>query len=452
LSFLVPLALFGWIPVVIVLFAVLPAKSATAYAFAIGWCFLPIAGYSLPGLPDYTKTFATSIGALLGLATFHAHLFLKLRGSLLDIALAVFCLSPYLSSVTNGLGAYDGLSAVIDQVVTWGLPYFVGRVVYRSVEDISALALAIVYCGFLYVPLCLWEVRMSPQLHANFYGFHQHSFAQTVRFGGWRPTVFMQHGLQVSLWMGFCFLIVYIAWRAKMQLNRSIPMWLMVAILGGTLVLLKSFGALVLVMAGIGLYEFVRLTRIRSVYLLIPLLVAGYLLGRGSGAMTLESLVTLVQQNVNEDRAGSLQFRFDNENLLAAKARQQLLFGWGGWGRNRVFDENGKDLTVTDGLWIIIFGTQGMVGLISFYAMQLSGPIAVLTSIRFRSQHFSIALAIGCCIATVDTLPNAMPIPIIQVAVGAIVTRLRYRTQSKPDNQKYLTMDAVHDEAILTES
>jgi hypothetical protein len=87
--------------------------------------------------------------------------------------------------------------------------------------------------------------------------------------------------------------------------------------------------------------------------------------------------------------------------------------------------------------------------MISFYAIQLSGPIAALTSRRFRSEYFSIALATGCCIATVDTLPNAMPIPIIQVAVGAIVSGLRFRIQSKPDDQIDLPMDAIHDDQVV---
>ena len=59
------------------------------------------------------------------------------------------------------------------------------------------LLISIFIGGLLYVPLCLFEIRMSPQLHKLVYGFHQHIFAQTFRFEGWRPTVFLQHGLAV---------------------------------------------------------------------------------------------------------------------------------------------------------------------------------------------------------------------------------------------------------------
>ena len=66
--------------------------------------------------------------------------------------------------------------------------------------------------GLIYVPLCLFEVRMSPQLHNMVYGFAQHSFGQTVRGGGWRPMVFMQHGLAVGLFMS-----VMLPWAPKLM-------------------------------------------------------------------------------------------------------------------------------------------------------------------------------------------------------------------------------------------
>ncbi len=66
------------------------------------------------------------------------------------------------------------------------------------------------------------------------------------------------------------------------------------------------------------------------------------------------SIADFVEQNVSADRANSLRHRLNNEDMLLSRAFESPLFGWGGWGRNRVYDENGKDLTVTDGLWIII--------------------------------------------------------------------------------------------------
>jgi len=209
LSVLVPLFLFGWIPVSLLLFHFLAPIRATAFTLALGACFLPVAGYSIPGLPDFTKTFAVSIGGLSGVLLFHRELLVRFRPNAADIPAAVFCLCPLASSLSNDLGLYDGLSAVIDQTITWGIPYGIGRIVCRSTADISQLGEVVVWVGIICIPFCLWEVVMSPQLHYQFFGFHQHDLAQTIRGGGWRPMVFMRHGLQLALWMCGCLVLCF---------------------------------------------------------------------------------------------------------------------------------------------------------------------------------------------------------------------------------------------------
>ena len=64
MGFLVPVTLFGWIPFVLFLFMVLPPRRAVITAFLLAWLFLPMAGYSIHGLPDYTKMSATAAGVV----------------------------------------------------------------------------------------------------------------------------------------------------------------------------------------------------------------------------------------------------------------------------------------------------------------------------------------------------------------------------------------------------
>ena len=64
-----------------------------------------------------------------------------------------------------------------------------------------ALAAGIVAAGLVYVPFCLFEVKQSPQLHVIVYGYMPHDFGQQVRFGGYRPMVFLGHGLLVAFFM-----------------------------------------------------------------------------------------------------------------------------------------------------------------------------------------------------------------------------------------------------------
>ncbi|MEM6472645.1 MAG: O-antigen ligase domain-containing protein [Planctomycetota bacterium] len=438
MTLLVPLALFGWIPVVLMLYSLLPAKLATGIAFAAGWCFLPMASYPLPGLPDYSKMFATSIGSLVGLAIYHPAMLATLRPRLEDASAVVWCACPLASSLTNGLGIYDGLSAIVHQTITWGLPYLIGRVVYRKASDLVPLVSSILFCGVLYVPLCLWEVRMSPQLHASLYGFHQHSFAQTIRFGGWRPTVFMQHGLQVSLWMSSCFVIAFALWlfRGKKRFG-SMPVILIACALGTVLVLCKSLGALVLAATAVGCLLVCRQLRISLPVMFLASFVPAYALTRVSGVVSGDTAVQLVRTAINEDKAESLQFRLINENMLISRAMERPLFGWGGWGRNRVRDEAGNDMSVTDGLWIITLGINGFVGLCSLYGMLLLGPVRNLCSLRVRdlSSHPEKAAALGlaavCILHAIDSMPNAMVIPVFAVASGALASTAGQKREAR---------------------
>ncbi len=59
---LVYVALFGWVPLVLVLFAVLPPRRAVIFSFLIAWLFLPMSHLKLDGIPDYNKMSAACFG------------------------------------------------------------------------------------------------------------------------------------------------------------------------------------------------------------------------------------------------------------------------------------------------------------------------------------------------------------------------------------------------------
>ena len=44
------------------------------------------------------------------------------------------------SSLHNGLGVYDGLSAIFEQTVAWGMPYLLGRLYFTDYAGMRELA------------------------------------------------------------------------------------------------------------------------------------------------------------------------------------------------------------------------------------------------------------------------------------------------------------------------
>src|SRR5688572_3893178 len=189
---LVELALYGWVPVCLLLFGVLKPRHAVIASYLGAWLFLPMASFRVASLPDISKVTIASLGVMLGVAFFDPNKFLSFRFRWFDLPMLAWCLTPFASSMANGLGWWDGCSAIVQQLALWGFPYFIGRVYFTDWESFRELAVGLFIGGLIYVPLCLFEIRFSPVLHKRIYGYYQHSFIQHVRAGGYRPMVFMQ--------------------------------------------------------------------------------------------------------------------------------------------------------------------------------------------------------------------------------------------------------------------
>lgn len=429
MSILAYIAIYGWIPFVLYLFQRVPAQRAVVISFIGAWLFLPQAEIVLPGIPDLTKMSATCYGILLATIIFDVKRISSFKLSWIDIPVLVFCFCPVASSISNGLGPYDGFSASLAQIVTWGIPYFLGRIYLSNLQGARQLAIGIFVGGLAYIPFCLFEVRMSPQLHANLYGFRPHSdFAQNIRWGGFRPTVFMIHGLAVAAFMMAATLIGLWLWRSgTIKKIQTVPMTGLVPALMVTFILCKSTGAYFLLIFGFALLYFCWQIRSALPVLAIVGVILGYLfISSQTDAYITDQIVGGLSGIMPPERVQSLEFRFNNEEILSDIARQKPLFGWGGWGRALVYDDTGKLLTVPDSLWIIEYGEKGIVGLASMMAIFLIPPVAILAwrcppRLWLKPDYAPLAaLAVTVLMYTIDCMLNAMLNPIYILACGGL--------------------------------
>ena len=426
------LAMILWLPIILYLFAKFPPRKAVIMAFLGGLLFLPRrAGFALPLIPDYGGMVATCYGIFIGILIYDAQIFSKFKLKWIDLPIILFGISPIFSSLTNELGFYDGLNACLDRTFEWGMPYFLGRLYLNNFIGLRDLSISIVKAGLLYTPLCLYEVRMSPQLHSMVYGYFPHSFGQTIRLGGWRPQVFMQHGLMVGLFMMTATLIAIWLWQAKVvEKIWRIPIEWVSIILLITFILLKSTGAYVLMLVGLIILFCAKSIRTSLPLLLLMFAIVAYLAIAVSGNFNGENLVSFASDNISPERAQSLEYRFDNEEILGDRAREKILFGWGGWGRNRVLEENWAgqfvDISTPDSFWIIVFGTNGLMGLVSVFTSFLF-PVLYFSQWRYLVKtwfHPQIASAavLGVCLIlfVVDSLLNSMFNPIFPLIAGGL--------------------------------
>ncbi|MEA5612320.1 hypothetical protein [Nodularia spumigena] len=420
------LMLFGWPVLMGVLAIFIPARRAAAISIIGGNLFLPVAGISLPGLPDYTKPFAAGLGALVAALIGATPKLLSWRPRLIDVFFLAFMAAPGVSSILNGLGGYDAASSVVNQFLSWGVSYWIGRSLFDSHAAIKELAAGFVIGGMLYAPLCVWESVMSPQLHVQLYGYRPSSFIMAKRLGGWRPMVFMQHGLAVGAWMASSAIVAWILWRGRVVSSvLLIPISFVAIGLVAVTIGLRSTGAAILVVALICAVEFVQITRIRLAVLALLLAPAGYIGLRVAGWEGQELVAWAFR--FDEERAGSLEVRLVNDAMIVDRAMQQPIFGWGGWGRWRVKDEFGRDITISDSWWGILVGTTGVFGLVAAYGAFIA-PMFVLIRRKRSGRIFSggdgaaWALGFAVMLFVIDTLANAMPNASFLLASGAICT------------------------------
>jgi len=434
---MVPIALFGWIPVILLVFASFPPRRAMIFCFVFGWLFLPPAGYEIPGFPDYTKVTATTFGVLLAIILFDWQQLLSIRCRLFDMPMICWCLCPFASSISNGLGVYDGLSAIFEQTSKWGLPYLIGRVYLRNLNDFREVAIILFLGGLVYTPFCLWEIRMSPQLGRYLYGIGGVGIEYFNEFGKWgsRPRVFMGNALIVGTFMTAASLMGIWLWKTRCLTSlwglsaASLTLLLLI-----TTLLCKNLGALALLALGTAaLFSTKRLHSSVVIYLLIlasPLYMSLRITGKWSATPLVNTAAI-----IHEQRASSLQFRLNNEDLLAAKALQRPVFGWGRWGRARVYREDGKDISVTDGLWVIALGNTGVVGLVTLTMAMLLPPVMFLRRYPARTWvHPAIApaaaLAVLVTLYMIDNLFNDMLNPIYVVTAGGLARLATAQTTS----------------------
>ncbi|MEO0946849.1 MAG: O-antigen ligase domain-containing protein [Cyanobacteria bacterium J06641_5] len=423
--------MFGWFPFALGIFNRFPARRAIVATFIIAWLFLPIASYKFPGIPDLTKFSATSYSALLSIFLFDINRLKTFRPGWWDIPILFICFSPIFTSLDNDLGLYNGMAVTLKQTVTWGIPYFIGRLYLGSLVGLRELAIGIFVGGLAYIPLCLFEVRLSPQLHRMVYGFFPHNFAQTRRYGGFRPQVFMQHGLEVGIWMLAATLIGIWLWRTgAMRQIFGFPVAPLLPILLGTFVLCKSTGAWALCILGLFLLFFVTTFRTAlPMFLIVGVILFHLGTSTFSHPLHARALVDFLYTTPlgPTGRVDSLEFRVENEELLGDYAKQRFWLGWGGFDRNRpVNEKTGKLLGTPDSLFIVHFGIRGAIGVFSTFTLFLLPIVATIwrkgpVQSWARPERAPVGvLVIILLMYAADCLLNAMTNPIFILTMGGL--------------------------------
>jgi hypothetical protein len=462
------IVLYAWVPFVLMVFAVMKPRRAVIFAYIGGWLFLPMLSIKLNGIPDLTKFTASSFGVLLGAMIFDTRTLLSFRPKWFDIPMFVWCFCPYVTSEMQDLGWYDGASNVLAQMAVWGIPYFIGRCYFKELEAYRELGIAIVMGALIYMPFTWLEMKISPLLHKKIYGFFQHSFEQTKRWGSFRPMVFMQSGLALAMYMTVATVTGVWMWLSgSVKKLWGLPMGPLMFILFATAILCKTMAAIAFLFAALGALIWIRTLRsthwaLTAVPIIALVLVPPtYMILRGMEIVDRDHILHVFSKFTSEERLRSLEVRLIAEDKVTDKALTPTDMGngttemgngkthdpWWGWGKWdpdnpketpwRIYihwdklSPDGipyivtKDDAPTDGLWIITLGQYGKVGVIALTITILLPVLILWRRVPLRYWHHSLvapaaAMSLLLCTHMIDNLLNGMVNPLFMIALGGL--------------------------------
>ncbi len=308
----------------------------------------------------------------------------------------------------QGQGPYDLVSFSLSMALHTFVPFLVGRTMFRTSSDARDLLKALVIAFLIYSPLILFELKMSPQLHSWIYGYRQHAWGQVKRADGWRPQVFMHHGLALALFVCASALASWALVRARVRAVRWLHPTALAIYVTVILALLNSLGALVY---GIVLVPLMWVLTPRAQLRLaagLGIIVFLYPVLRLTGIFPAQDICDFFY-GLSPERGASLGFRFTNEDMLLDKFWERPLFGWSYFARGHIWTSEGKNISVIDGAWIAILGRGGFAEYITYFGLLVLPLGMALRSLpRVPREHQRLLAGVGMIsiVYTLDLLPN----------------------------------------------
>lgn len=360
-------------------------------------------------------------------------------GMLITILLVMNFTSPMLTTVTNSDPIFGGftprpalsISQGISETMLVGvqlLPFLLGYNLLGDRRGAETLLRALVIAILGYSVLMLFEVRFSPQLNIMLYGYFQHDFGQTVRYGGFRPIVFTEHPLWLAV-VTMCGFVASVAIARVEGTRRSI---LIACYLAFIMVICRSAGALIQALIAVPLVALARPRMMILAATIVASAALAYPVLRTTSLMPLQAIVDTAT-SISPERGQSLDFRLENEEKLVQRGLERPIFGWGGWGRSLFFDPyNGRLTSIPDGLWVIWIGAKGIYGYLAQFLMLVVPVWTMLLAVPRRIPDHALAefqmlggLSLMLAMNCLDLIPNATLTPVTWLIAGTLLGNAR---------------------------
>ena len=314
-------ALIAWPLIAAVLFGTTRLPVALCVTILGGYLLLPVqTSLDLPVLPPLNKHTIPALAALVLTAVFASSSrqdwpvqpgWLPRNPVVLGL-IFLLALGAFGTALTNrdglsygpiylpGLRSYDAFSVSLSILMNL-IPFLLARKILATPAGHRVLLVSVAVSASAYAILALYEVRMSPQLNIKVYGFFPSSWLQTVRSGGFRPVVFLGHGLSLGLYLAMATIAAFGLFRMLSPTTRG--KWLFAGLwLLGTLFLAKTIGALVITLVTILVIIFLPRRGQITFVTIVTIFILLYPLPRAAGFVPTDRIVSFFQ-GIDAERA-----------------------------------------------------------------------------------------------------------------------------------------------------
>jgi hypothetical protein len=405
-------------------------------SFLGGWILLPVGSYpagaadavfpywiiglALPSDMLLTKAVAAPMAAFVGVVIFDRQALARLRPIWLDLPIVLWCLWPAVAAAFAAEPRPAPLLAIGYLAAAWGLPWLLGRLYFASAEGRLLLVKGLVWSALACLPFSVIEGALGPVVYDAVYETHPFRADGAVRYVGFRPIGFFEHGNQFGLWISLSALAAL--WLA---ISSRVAHWRWAAAMLVAMALAaQSIGAIALLALGAaGLWVFAHVRpRLLASGAAVLIAIGGtvYL----SGAIPFQAIAKDTgwgREIVNSIRGagrGSFTWRIAQDQKLLADAVARPVTGSAQWDWWRAKETRPWSLS------LLIVGQFGLVGLLLTLATLL-GPALRTAWVAprggaWRPEGLPLLLASIAVLTVIDALLNSFVFFPAIVAAGGL--------------------------------
>ncbi len=390
-------ALLAFLPFALMVFRRLPKAQAAATVVIVGSLFLPQRlVIDLPAIPPMDKEYITYLSTLIAAIVFRRSSIVRARpGTGLELVVLLMVFANIATAQMNshpmmdegrmedGLSLYWIFARSTDDFLTVAVPFFVGRALFTSLNDLYVFMRTLVIAAFCYTGLIAIELLMSIPFRVWHLSQLVYDLPPRINFrwGMTQPAVFLENGLALATFMAMAVIASAALVKAKLPIPRfgkrfGLPGFsarFLRSVLTVGLMMTLNVAGIVYGTSFLLAHVFGRRKLITALGVSLAILACVYPALRIADVFPYEVIVDFARE-YDPDRARSLEGRFFEEEHVLSKIGDRLWLGWGTYSRIPGAETFGEGEVGLDGWVTIRLGVSGILG-VALYYMVFAIPV-----------------------------------------------------------------------------